>query len=84
MEHHTGFLNWTFRSRKTGRISLAQLPNWQLVVWLLTLAPPQHVTQRCDGIHPLGRKDLCRMGIGNRSDRSFIGRHHRPNTISSV
>ena len=38
MEHHTGFLNWMFRSRKTGRISLAQLPNWQLVVWLLASA----------------------------------------------
>ena len=38
MEHHTGFLGWMFRSRKTGRITLAQLPNWQLVVWLLTSA----------------------------------------------
>lgn len=27
-----------FRSRRTGRISLAQLPNWQLVVWLLASA----------------------------------------------
>ena len=27
-----------FRSRKTGRISLAQLPNWQLVVWFLASA----------------------------------------------
>jgi len=27
-----------FRSRKTGRISLAQLPNWQLGVWLLASA----------------------------------------------
>ena len=26
------------RSRKTGRITLAQLPNWQLVVWLLASA----------------------------------------------
>ncbi len=24
-----------FRSRKTGRITLGQLPNWPLVVWLL-------------------------------------------------
>ena len=38
MEHHTGFLDWMFRSRKTGRITLAQLPNWQLVVWLLASA----------------------------------------------
>ena len=38
MEHHTGFVNWMFRSRKTGRIALAQLPNWQLVVWLLASA----------------------------------------------
>jgi hypothetical protein len=35
MERHTGFLDWMFRSRKTGRITLAQLPNWQLVAWLL-------------------------------------------------
>jgi len=27
-----------FRSRKTGRITLAQLPNWQLAVWLLVSA----------------------------------------------
>ena len=27
-----------FRSRKTGWILLAQLPNWQLVVWLLASA----------------------------------------------
>jgi hypothetical protein len=38
MKHHTGFLDWMFRSRKTGRISLAQLPNWQLTVWLLASA----------------------------------------------
>jgi hypothetical protein len=38
MVHHTGFLNWMFRSRKTSRISLAQLPNWQLGVWLLASA----------------------------------------------
>lgn len=38
MEHHTGFLNWMFRSRRTGRISLGQLPNWQLMVWLLASA----------------------------------------------
>jgi hypothetical protein len=33
-----GFLDWMFRSRKTGRITLAQLPNWQLGVWLLASA----------------------------------------------
>ena len=38
MNHHTGFVNWMFRSRVTGRISVAQLPNWQLVVWLLASA----------------------------------------------
>ena len=38
MERHTGFLNWMFRSRRTGRISLAQLPNWQLVLWLVASA----------------------------------------------
>ena len=30
-----GFVNWMFRSRKNGRITLAQLPNWPLGVWLL-------------------------------------------------
>ena len=34
----TGFLNWMFRSRKTGRITLAQLPNWPLAVWLMASA----------------------------------------------
>jgi hypothetical protein len=38
MEHHTGFRDWMFRSRKTGRVTLVQLPNWQLVVWLLASA----------------------------------------------
>jgi len=27
MQDRTGFLDWIFRSRKTGRITLAQLPN---------------------------------------------------------
>lgn len=31
-----GFLDWMFRSRKNGRITLVQLPNWLLGVWLLT------------------------------------------------
>jgi hypothetical protein len=38
MEDRTGFLDWMFRSRKTGRITLGQLPNWPLVVWLLASA----------------------------------------------
>ena len=37
-EDREGFLDWMFRSRKTGRITLAQPPNWQLVVWLLASA----------------------------------------------
>ena len=31
----TGFLDWMFRSRKTGQITLVQLPNWSLTLWLL-------------------------------------------------
>ena len=31
-------MDWMFRSRKTGAITLAQLPNWQLAVWLLASA----------------------------------------------
>jgi len=38
MEQRTGLLDWMFRSRKTGRITLAQVPNWPLLVWLLTSA----------------------------------------------
>lgn len=34
-EERTGIVNWMFRSRTTGRITLAQLPNWPLGVWLL-------------------------------------------------
>jgi hypothetical protein len=34
-EDRKGLLDWMFRSRKTGRITLAQLPNWQLAVWLM-------------------------------------------------
>ena len=37
-EDRKGLLDWMFRSRNTGRITLAQLPNWQLVVWLLASA----------------------------------------------
>ena len=47
-EHHTGFVDWVFRSRKTGRITLAQPPNWQLVVWFLASAAMWLV-------HPQGR-----------------------------
>jgi hypothetical protein len=38
MEDRSGFLDWMFLSRKTGRITLAQLPNWQFAVWLLASA----------------------------------------------
>ena len=31
----TGFRDWMFRSRKTGQITLVQLPNWSLTLWLL-------------------------------------------------
>jgi hypothetical protein len=31
-------MDWMFRSRKTGAITLAQVPNWQLAVWLLASA----------------------------------------------
>jgi len=31
----SGFLGWMFRSRTTGRITVAQLPNWPLATWLL-------------------------------------------------
>ena len=30
-----GVLDWMFRSRENGRITLAQPPNWPLGVWLL-------------------------------------------------
>jgi len=31
----TSFVDWMFRSRKTGRITVAQWPNRPLVVWFL-------------------------------------------------
>jgi hypothetical protein len=31
-------MDWMFRSRQTGRITLTHLPNWQLAVWLLASA----------------------------------------------
>ena len=34
-KERAGFLDWMFRSRKTGQITLAQLPNWSLTLWLL-------------------------------------------------
>ena len=33
-----GLVDWMFRSRTTGQITLAQLPNWPLVVWFLASA----------------------------------------------
>lgn len=45
---HRGFLDWMFRSRKNGRITLVQLPNWPLGVWLLASAVMWLV-------HPKGR-----------------------------
>ena len=33
-----GILDWLFRSRRTGRITIAQAPNWTLAVWLVTTA----------------------------------------------
>jgi hypothetical protein len=35
LSHRKGFLDWMFRSRRNGRITLVQLPNWPLGVWLL-------------------------------------------------
>ena len=58
MEHHTGFLDWMFRSRKTGRITLAQLPNWQLVVWLLASAV---MTDSALNVGTLGHGRLSRV-----------------------
>jgi len=37
-ENRSGFVNWMFRSRTTGRITLAQFPNWPLAVWFLASA----------------------------------------------
>ena len=33
-----GIVDWMFRSRKTGRITLAQFPNWPLAAWMLASA----------------------------------------------
>jgi len=35
---NAGVLSWVFRSRRTGRITLVQLPNRPLGVWLLASA----------------------------------------------
>jgi hypothetical protein len=35
---NAGVLGWVFRSRRTGRITLVQVPNWPLGVWLLASA----------------------------------------------
>jgi len=34
-ENRFGLVNWMFRSRTTGRITLVQLPNWPLAAWVL-------------------------------------------------
>ena len=47
-----------FRSRKTGRITLAQLPNWQLVVWLLASAV---MTDSALNVGTLGHGRLSRV-----------------------
>ena len=36
--NRSGFVSWMFRSRTTGRITLAQLPNRLLTVWLVASA----------------------------------------------
>ena len=38
IEDRWGFLDWVFCSRKTGPITLVQLPDWQFAVWLLASA----------------------------------------------
>jgi hypothetical protein len=38
VEDRRGVAAWMFRSRKTGQITVAQLPNWPLATWLLTSA----------------------------------------------
>jgi hypothetical protein len=38
VEDRRGFTAWMFRSRKSGQITVAQLPNWPLAAWLLTSA----------------------------------------------
>jgi hypothetical protein len=37
-QERTGMLDWLFRSRRTGRITLAQIPNRPLGAWLLASA----------------------------------------------
>jgi hypothetical protein len=32
----TGLVDWLFRSRRTGRITIVQAPNWPLAVWMVT------------------------------------------------
>jgi hypothetical protein len=32
----TGVVDWLFRSRRTGRITIVQAPNWTLAVWMVT------------------------------------------------
>ena len=37
-QESAGFIDWMFRSRRTGRISLVQFPNLPLIVWFLASA----------------------------------------------
>jgi hypothetical protein len=32
----TGLVDWLFRSRQTGRITIAQAPNWTLALWMVS------------------------------------------------
>lgn len=36
--NRSGIVSWMFRSRTTGQITVAQLPNWLLAAWLLASA----------------------------------------------
>jgi uncharacterized membrane protein len=36
--NRSGIVSWMFRSRMTGRITVAQFPNWLLAAWLLASA----------------------------------------------
>jgi hypothetical protein len=38
IQKRSGFLDWAFRSRTTGRITVGQLPNGPLTVWLVASA----------------------------------------------
>lgn len=36
MHRRPRIVDWLFRDRRTGRITIAQAPNWTLSVWLVT------------------------------------------------